>query len=415
MHPLLSRQVEKHLAASLLEEEEIGRLLQAVEQAYREADAELELLERSMEISTTELNEANEEMRAVLASVPDVFLWIDSSGVVVKVYSSDSERRLRWAQAAFGNPLGSCSKLSEMQGVVPALGRLKAEGEPQILEHEGPEGRITELRLQPMAGDKAIAIVRDITNTKRVELAEAANQAKSEFVANMSHELRTPLHSVLSFARLGQGRVRKATPEKLENYFGCILTSGEGLLALLDDLLCLAKHDAHAMDYELVPMEIPDLLAVVEDEFRSRFTELDLTLASALSEGLPSIRGDATRLGQVFRNLFSNAVKFAPAGSEIELRCSAEGEWLSIEVLDRGPGVPDSELESIFDRFVQSSRTKSNAGGTGLGLAICREIVEAHAGRISARNRADGGAGFLVNLPVLQIQSRPGDQASEAA
>jgi signal transduction histidine kinase len=415
MHPLLSRQVEKHLPAGFLEQEEVGRLLQAVEQAYREADAELELLERSMELSTAELNEATEEMRAVLAAVPDVFLWLDSRGVVAKVYCSDPNRQLQWAQAAFGEPLGACPELSEMQGVVPALGRLQAEGEPQVVEHEGVEGRITELRLQPMAGDKAIAIVRDITNTKRVELAEAAILAKSEFVANMSHELRTPLHGVLSFARLGKARARKATPEKLESYFESISTSGENLLSLLDDLLCLAKHDAQAMDYEREPLEVSALLASVESEFCSRLAELEVTLANELPEDLPRIQGDAIRLGQVFRNLVSNATKFAPAGSAIEVRCSADGEWLSVEVLDRGPGVPESELEAIFDRFVQSSRTKSNAGGTGLGLAICREIVEAHGGRISARNRADGGACFSVQLPVLQVGRTAGDRAVEAA
>jgi len=112
-------------------------------------------------------------------------------------------------------------------------------------------------------------------------------------------------------------------------------------------------------------------------------------------------RVDPTRFQQVVRNVLANAIKFAPAGSSIELGgdTSAEGEPL-VWLRDSGPGIPEAELEGIFEAFVQSSRTKDRSGGTGLGLAICRSIVQAHGGHISAANQAEGGAEVLIRLPA---------------
>jgi signal transduction histidine kinase len=118
---------------------------------------------------------------------------------------------------------------------------------------------------------------------------------------------------------------------------------------------------------------------------------------------------DPTRLQQVVRNLMANALRFAPDGSHVEVQAgyNAKAEP-RFAVCDRGPGVPESELESIFEAFVQSSRTKDGSGGTGLGLAICRKIVQAHGGRIHAENRAGGGAAFHVVLPARgEVETLP--------
>ena len=123
------------------------------------------------------------------------------------------------------------------------------------------------------------------------------------------------------------------------------------------------------------------------------------------------IRGDFKLLGQIVRNLLSNAIKFSPVNGEIGVfvqpgGLSLEGEnhipveALEVIVADRGPGIPEHELETVFDKFVQSSKTRSGAGGTGLGLAICREIASAHEGQIFARNRKGGGAEFVLRVPI---------------
>jgi signal transduction histidine kinase len=117
---------------------------------------------------------------------------------------------------------------------------------------------------------------------------------------------------------------------------------------------------------------------------------------------------DAGKLKQVLRNLLSNAVKFAPKGSTIALAMQHAAQGVVVSVRDRGPGIPEDELETVFDKFVQSSRTKTGAGGTGLGLSICYEIITAHQGRIWAANNADGGAEFAFELPLaLSPQAEP--------
>jgi signal transduction histidine kinase len=135
---------------------------------------------------------------------------------------------------------------------------------------------------------------------------------------------------------------------------------------------------------------------------------------------LPQLRCDGVRVGQVLRNLVGNAIKFTPAGGRVwveletgEIAGLPGGRSVLLRVLDDGVGIPDGEYDAIFDKFTQSSRTRSKAGGTGLGLAICREIVQAHAGAIWAENRGRGGACFTVALPI--DAARPGQAPAAVA
>jgi signal transduction histidine kinase len=121
---------------------------------------------------------------------------------------------------------------------------------------------------------------------------------------------------------------------------------------------------------------------------------------------------DVTRIQQVIRNLLSNAVKFSPTPGTIRLEVEQRGQTVRLSVWDEGPGIPADEVDAVFEKFVQSSYTQTNAGGTGLGLAICREIVTQHHGTIWAENRAEGGAIFFVELPLSEdISSCSGDSS----
>jgi len=133
--------------------------------------------------------------------------------------------------------------------------------------------------------------------------------------------------------------------------------------------------------------------------------ERNLSVSVEGAENLPWLICDGMRVGQVVRNLLSNAVKFSPQGGLVRITLGldeASPDVLRLAILDMGPGIPEGELEAVFDEFVQSSKTLTGAGGTGLGLAICRRIVLAHHGRISARNNKDGGAEMIVELPLSQ-------------
>ena len=249
------------------------------------------------------------------------------------------------------------------------------------------------------------------------ETAERANLAKSEFLANMSHELRTPMHAIISFANFGVDKAARAERDKLQHYFVNIQRSGSRLLALLNDLLDLSKMEAGRMEMALAPVDAAVLLgdAVVESEAFAQTCGVRLHL-DADAENLTAL-WDGPRILQVIRNLISNAVKFSLEDSCVVLSArpvlmpvgrrasDPRAQGIEIRVQDAGVGIPEDELETVFDKFVQSSKTKTGAGGTGLGLAICREIVTAHQGRIWAENNQAPatGAVFVVMLPVTPV------------
>ena len=260
----------------------------------------------------------------------------------------------------------------------------------------------------------------DLVHAK--DVAEAASIAKSEFLANISHELRTPMHAILSFATIG---VRKTDEHSaLQKYFRRIHESGHRLLLLLNDLLDLSKLDSGRINFE---PEDQDALALVDcayAEIESLFSEKDLRFEMRCESPDADYRchGDRKLLLQLFTNLFSNAIKFSPQNTSIIATVAhmtqEQRAGILIGVRDHGVGIPESELGRVFDRFVQSSLTKTGAGGTGLGLAICKTIVDQHTGRLWAET-TDEGALFHVWLPaaagVLSDQAVPPSRADNAA
>ena len=247
------------------------------------------------------------------------------------------------------------------------------------------------------------------------EEAEQANQLKSEFLANMSHELRTPMHGILSFSKFGIDKSDQINKEKTQHYFKKIRAAGNRLMSLLNNLLDLSKLEAGKEVYKMESADIKKVAKGVASEMGSIWKEKNLKVKVEDTLESTNTVCDESKIEQVTRNLLSNAIKFTPKDKQITITFSA-GELpnrqaltdkkmvsaLAVSIKDEGVGIPADELESVFDKFIQSSKTKTGAGGTGLGLAICKEIMQAHNGKIWAENNPEGGATFSFMLPYEQ-------------
>ncbi len=233
------------------------------------------------------------------------------------------------------------------------------------------------------------------------EVAENANQAKSQFLANISHELRTPMHGILSFARFGQQKFETSSKEKLKSYFDEIYESGARLMTLLNDLLDLSKLEAGKTNYVMSETDLVEIAKTVQSEMRAFASEQGLGIELSHDQETVQAVLDAEKIMQVFRNILSNAIKFSRKGSVIRLVLENGPEVVCCRIINQGVGIPENEVDAIFDKFIQSTKTRTGAGGTGLGLAICREIVQQHGGRIWAESVLDMETKFILELPKL--------------
>lgn len=251
------------------------------------------------------------------------------------------------------------------------------------------------------------ALRAEIMRSKRIteelilshKKAEQANIAKSEFLANISHELRTPMHAILSYAGMGMSRGKRIDRQKLSRYFETIHTSGTRLLVLLDDLLDLSKLEAGQMKTELHYQDCRPIVVQVTRELQESFNQANITLDFKKQNICTHSLIDSSQICQVLTNLLSNAIKYSPHQSTISISFShlqnrEKNPMLCCTITDRGIGIPVQELESIFDQFIQSSKTATGSGGTGLGLSICKKIIINHGGEIWAEQRDGGGSVF---------------------
>ena len=246
-------------------------------------------------------------------------------------------------------------------------------------------------------------------------VAEAANASKSDFLANVSHELRTPLVSILGFARLVQKRLEERifpllpsqeertqrAASQVEENIAIILTEGQRLTTLINNLLDLEKIEAGRIEWHFQPLDMKGIIRKAVEATASLFEGRPLSLQVQAPDELPEVTGDPDKLLQVLINLISNAVKFTQEGV-ITVEAQQRDRQLVICVSDPGIGIDPADQARVFEKFTQvGSALTGKPGGTGLGLSISKEIVEYHGGRIWLESELGKGSTFSFSLPAL--------------
>jgi two-component system phosphate regulon sensor histidine kinase PhoR len=248
----------------------------------------------------------------------------------------------------------------------------------------------------------AVLVMHDITDLRR------ADRIRRDFVANVSHELRTPLTAVRGYveALLDQGPDQGnegAEPPQVRRFLEIIGRHTLRMERLVRDLLRLARLDAGQEPIEQVRSPVEALFDAVETELAPALEARQQVVAHRIASDATTVVGDPAKLHDALRNLLENATNYAPESSCITMGAERLGQRIRLTVTDEGPGIPETDLPRIFERFyrVDKSRTRGtrDPGGTGLGLAIVKHLIELHGGKATAANRPEGGAVFTIELP----------------
>jgi signal transduction histidine kinase len=229
---------------------------------------------------------------------------------------------------------------------------------------------------------------------------ETASKHKSEFLANMSHELRTPLNAIIGFSQVLREGISGEINAKQEEYLDDIVTSGNHLLALINDVLDLSKVEAGQVDLQVAPFSLRDALERGVSMVREQATTDGVQVALHANGGLDVVTGDERRIRQVIFNLLSNAVKFTPAGGLVDVSATQRNGEVTVSVADTGPGIAAEDLDRIFEEFQQTEAGARQREGTGLGLALSKRFVEMHGGRIWCDSELGKGSTFRFTLPA---------------
>jgi two-component system, OmpR family, phosphate regulon sensor histidine kinase PhoR len=346
------------------------------------------------------LRESQRQLETLLNSMQDAVIAVNS------------EERVQWANSSMNRLIASRAK--------PGVLAVEIVRDPDFLRairssrelHEPATARASsilhghtfDVTATPLPGGGAVAVLRDLTETERVE------KTRRDFIANVSHELRTPLTSIQGYAETLLDAVPDAGHSR--EFLEIIRKNATRMSRLTEDLLTLARVESGEHRFDVQPVTTSELLNEAVRSFqeiaRSQHVELRVEDHAATQ-----VSADSEAVHQVFANLVENALKYGASGGLIVVGARPAGEFVEFYVQDCGPGIPSEHLPRLFERFYRVDKARSReSGGTGLGLAIAKHIVFAHGGVIRAESELNHGATFFFTLPCELHQPEESELAS---
>lgn len=404
MHRLLKRQLDRHIAGSDQLPESLRAFVDAVDAAYAQADTDRAMLERSLELSSSELLRANSELSAVFQAFPDVLFRLDRKGTILDHKGADSRAFGATPMSLRGKDISELPLADVAAKLGEALVRVNATGEPVRFEYTPGEGvpRHYEARLLPVLDDQVLVIVREITDRKLAELAladkardlERSNDELQQFAYIASHDLQEPLRTVQSYLQLLRRRYGGKLDDDADEFIEFAVEGAQRMRNLITDLLSFARVSSRAR-----PFEPTDVGGVVDDVERSLEVYIEERKARIERGSLPEVNADRNQLRQLYQNLISNALKFNESETpRVELGARRQGTQWRLWVRDNGIGMRPEYREKVFEVFKRLN-AKDEYEGTGIGLAICKKIVQRHGGEIGMDSSPGEGSTFWFTLP----------------
>jgi two-component system phosphate regulon sensor histidine kinase PhoR len=366
---------------------------------------------RQVERSFAEIRSSQRQLETLLNSMQDAVIAISADGLVQ--WANQPMDRLIPQRVRLNAPVVETIRDPDFLAAVHSATSTKEvkTGRATSIVH----GRAFDVTAAPLPGGGAVAVLRDLTETERVE------KTRRDFIANVSHELRTPLTSIQGYSET----LLDSSPENsgpAREFLEIIRKNAARMARLTEDLLTLARVESGETRFEAETVPPIELLHDAEENFReiARGQDVELQIANIRPadadtsesvsnpnspESLPAVLADREAIHQIFSNLIENALKYGRSGGRIVLgaRPAPRGVDFGVEfyVQDFGAGIPSEHLPRLFERFYRVDKARSReSGGTGLGLAIAKHIVLAHGGSIRAESELAHGSTFLFTLPV---------------
>ncbi len=376
--------------------DELGSAARALDGAIHQLGARVEDLSRD-----------RARMEAILGGMVEGVLVVDRHGRL-QLVNRAAQEMLRVDPAMSGRPYLEAVRHPDIATeITAALGGTEVGSQEFSLSRDPV--RIFMARAAPVSGPSggAVLVIHDITDLRR------ADRIRRDFVANVSHELRTPLTAIRGYveALLDDPDDREST----QKFLGIIARHAARMERLVQDLLRLARLDARQELLETAPCDVRQLFGTVTADLAPSIDVKRQQVTVDVGADARHVEADPAKLHDIVRNLVENAVNYSPEGARLLLTATRENGQHVISVADSGPGIPEEDLDRVFERFYRVDKSRSTPGGTGLGLAIVKHLVELHGGIATASNRPEGGALFTVRLPGTGEAATPAAEGPDAA